>query len=751
VIVRPAFTPSFHVEVFADDNAVLFVSETEKLVLSGRLYCALAERIDGRRRADDLVELLSAEASPAEVYYALTQLEQRGLLAEADGSVPTERAEFWAAMGTPATAAESRVAETRVGLATFGNLAPLRPAEELARLGLRISGGGDFWIVLTDDYLQAGLAEFNTRALATRASWLLAKPIGRILWLGPVFRPGTTGCWECLAHRLRSNRRVEAFLQERRGTAAAALAFRATLPPAASAALGLVATEAARWIGTGGGTPLEGAMITVDLGTLETQKHALVRRPQCPRCGAPVRAAELPPGAPVLQSRPKMFTADGGHRIVPPEETLRRFGHHVSPITGVVSTLVRMPDAEDLDVHLYAAGHNFGRPGRTFTTFRRSLRSSSGGKGVTDAQARAGGMCEAIERWCGLAQGDEPRRRDTYRGLGDAAIHPNACALYSEAQYRTRERWNVRDIPTLLVPRPFDEGRLRDWAPVWSFTHKAWKYLPAAYCYYMEPDAGDAKTADCVADSNGCAAGNTLEEAIAQGFLELVERDSVALWWYNRLRRPAVDLDAFDDPFIRGIQARLRARGRELWVLDLTSDLGVPAFGAISRSVTGSAERIMLGFGAHFDPRLGVLRALTEHNQMYLFVAPLDDGKAGRVPDDPALAEWLPVATVADQPYLLPADGTAVTPDQFRTAQNGDLRDDVLMAQAIVERHGMELLVLDQTRADIGLPVVKVVVPGLRHFWSRFAPGRLYDVPVKMGWTADALTEDRLNPVPMFI
>jgi oxazoline/thiazoline synthase len=29
--------------------------------------------------------------------------------------------------------------------------------------------------------------------------------------------------------------------------------------------------------------------------------------------------------------------------------------------------------------------------------------------------------------------------------------------------------------------------------------------------------------------------------------------------------------------------------------------------------------------------------------------------------------------------------------------------------------------------------VVKVVVPGLRSFWARFAPGRLYDVPVRLG------------------
>jgi ribosomal protein S12 methylthiotransferase accessory factor len=63
----------------------------------------------------------------------------------------------------------------------------------------------------------------------------------------------------------------------------------------------------------------------------------------------------------------------------------------------------------------------------------------------------------------------------------------------------------------------------------------------------------------------------------------------------------------------------------------------------------------------------------------------------------------------------------------------------------------MEMLVLEQTRADIGLPVAKVFVPGLRHFWMRFGPGRLYDVPVALGWRAEQSTPDQLNPIPMFL
>jgi oxazoline/thiazoline synthase len=47
--------------------------------------------------------------------------------------------------------------------------------------------------------------------------------------------------------------------------------------------------------------------------------------------------------------------------------------------------------------------------------------------------------------------------------------------------------------------------------------------------------------------------------------------------------------------------------------------------------------------------------------------------------------------------------------------------------------------------------VVKVIVPGLRHFWARFAPGRLYDAPVRLGRLDRATPYDDLNPIPLFM
>jgi ribosomal protein S12 methylthiotransferase accessory factor len=119
--------------------------------------------------------------------------------------------------------------------------------------------------------------------------------------------------------------------------------------------------------------------------------------------------------------------------------------------------------------------------------------------------------------------------------MGDKAIHPNACMNFSQAQYNNRKKWNVSCSGWFQkVPEPFDEEREIEWTPVWSLTHEEFKYLPTAYCYYGYPKP---EKPDCWADSNGCAAGNTMEEAILQGFMELVERDSIALWWYNRVKQ----------------------------------------------------------------------------------------------------------------------------------------------------------------------------------------------------------------------
>ena len=746
---RPRFKPHLHAES-VEGEGVFLLSEVGLGVLTGRLYRLVAPLIDGRRSVDDIVELARDQVSPQQVYYVLANLEAKGYLVESNDHLAEGEAALWSMQNIDAPTVAARLAGTVVTVSAFGNLAtePLRLA--LQMLHVRVGEAGHLGVVLTDDYLRIGLEAYNRQSLTSGRPWLLVKPVGCQLWVGPLFQPGKTGCWECLADRLRINRQVECYVHLKKGQADPFSVARSYTPATLQIAWNLAAMEIEAWIVRGESPLLEGKIQTFDLLSWKIQTHILVRRPQCPTCGDPEKYLHKSIQPLVLQSRRKIFT-DGGHRVVSPAATLERYGHHVSPITGAVTVLERCDPTNDGVIHVYITGPNYSGGVRSLAHLRSDLRGRNSGKGTTDLQARTSGLCEALERYSAAFRGDEPRRRARLRDLRDDAIHPNACMLFSDRQYDQRDAWNAAESFFSYVPVPFDTEAEIDWTPVWSLTRHSIRYLPTAFCYFSYPFLTGQRY--CVGCSNGCAAGNSPEEAILQGFMELVERDSVALWWYNRISRPSVDLASFDEPYLQQVKAALAARNRNLWVLDVTADLRIPVFVALSQRTDCQPARILLGFGAHLDPRIAVLRAVTELNQVLASFFPVESHERDLDGIKETLTlNWLRTATLDNQPYLLP--DVRVSPrvrSDYRNITTDDLMENVLACQALVERLGLEMLVLDQTRPDIGLPVVKVIVPGLRHFFARFAPGRLYDVPVELGWLRQPLLEEQLNPQPMFL
>jgi len=742
---RPRFKPHLHVEV-VEGAGVFLLSGTQQTVLRGRLYEVVAPCLDGRT-VEEICEALRGQLTAARVFYTLRKLEQRGCLCESEFGLHAAEAALWSVQGLDPEVVSVRLAETKVSLVAFG-VDPSSCRSVIESMHVRLAEQGQLEVVLTDHYLRRELESYNREALRAGRPWLLVKPVGSMIWVGPVFHPGRTGCWECLAQRIRSNYPVLGYLENVRGERGLPSTDCIQTPATLSVAGGMAANAVAAWVAHGGEFPLlEGAIQTFDTTTWSTQTHMVIRQPSCPACGGGMKPSEPARMPLVLESRKKAYTEDGGHRALSPEETLRRYSHLISPICGAVTMLEPyIPPDEDV-MHVYISGTNAARGPRDFMNLRTDLRSSSSGKGTSGVQAKASALCESLERYCGMFHGDEPRRKARFVDLGEAAIHPNACMLFSEKQYEERER--QLDVIYHCVPRRFDPAQELEWTPVWSLTAQTVRYLPTAFCYYDYPRDG---TSDCcVPCSNGNAAGNALEESILQGFLELVERDGVALWWYNRTRMPGVDLDSFNEPYLERLAAFLKARQRDLWVLDLTTDLGIPVFAAISPRVDGEGKHIMFGFGAHLDPRIALLRAVTEMNQMLavLLKAP-PDKPTGDITDPPTL-DWLQNATIADHPYLVPQEGPRRKASSYPESCTDDLKEDVLTCQKRVEQLGLEMLVLDQTRPEIGMPVVKVIVPGLRHFWARFAPGRLYDVPVKLGRIEKPLAEEELNPVLMFL
>jgi len=764
---RIQFNPAYTVESIAPDQ-VFFISERASGWLKDRLYQKLASLIDGDSDSDQiidaiLIELLEEQESdpdnPAffqealntsiKTQYALFQMEKQGYILPEENPLPSDLAIFCHHLNIAPSDVQQRLQSTTVAVKSFSSV----PAEELIALlkslHIQVAETGDITVILANNYLDPRLEEFNQKALQSQSPWMLVKPLGTSIWLGPIFDPQKTGCWDCLAKRLRDNQPVESFVERHKNIPAINPPL-AALTSTQQTALGMAATEVFKWIAQGENQRLTGTLVSYDAIALQTQDHIVVKRPQCPTCGNLPQGLIKQPLPVVLGHRQKNFTEDGGHRFCSPEETLRKYQHHISPITGVVRNLQKL-QTNSLN-HTYVAKHHFMTVFDDIENLRKNLGGRSSGKGKTDAQARASGFCEAIERYSGVFQGDEIREKSSYNKLGDRAIHPNACMNFSEQQYQHRQQWNAECQGWFQkVPEPFDTEREIDWTPVWSLTHQTFKYLPTAYCYYgyspgYQPDSW--------ADSNGCAAGNTIEEAILQAFMELVERDAVALWWYNRLQKPEVDLNSFDDPYFHNLKQYYQSINRELWILDLTTDLNIPTFAAVTRRCDRPVEDIVIGYGTHFDSKIALSRALTEVNQILpnVLFAQADGSTQYPQSPDPLAVEWWKTATIANQPYLIPAENTTskVWADYPQMATD-DLFADVKLCQQIVESKGMEMLVLDQTCPDIGLRVAKVIIPGIRHMWKRLGTGRLYDVPIQLGWLPAPLLEEELNHLPMWM
>lgn len=724
------FAPNFTAYLLPPDSVCLY-SETRKFFLHGELYCALASAIGKNgKTAAALLRELQPRFPADKIEEAIRRLIERHYVVPASKVSRASVSGYWASLGLPPEEAEKNLKACRVRVEAIDVDGARELTAALRNLGATIvTRSPDLTVTLANDYLERRLAEINRDRVSDKTPWLLVQPSGVFPLVGPLFRPGEGACWTCLFDRMIRNREIKGFLE--RGSAQPVVVSPLVRQTVGQSAIQFAAIEIAKAIASGFRTDLRDHIASLDLTGATIAKHYVAKRPQCPTCGSkklqnPRRAPE-----PVeVHAGTRLIMTSGGYRSMSSRATVARNKKHVSPLSGVVTRLERIEADLPMNTNFFAQ-HNFSAPAMSVHQLRSGLNGGSFGKGSTAEQAEASALMEAIERYSGIFQGDEIRmtRRFTDFPAGEALLS-NDVQLYSAAQFESRH------IPppdgTQPVPNPIDPSDRIEWSPVWSLRDKRFKYLPTGLCYFFYRDFHT--------DSNGCAAGNTREEAIVQGFLELVERDAYAIWWYNRLRRSEIDLSRFDDSYIRDIKTQFADYGRKLWVLDVTSDLGVPTYVAIMHWMDGNEENIEFGSGAHFDRRIALLRALTELSQ-FLSIG-LMGGGGGRKPT----LDGVTPLKLENYPFLTPAPRPVASSELGLSVPLDSVREQVEACVEVATRAGHDFMVLDQTRLDVEVPVVRVIVPGLRHFYRRFGPGRLYDVPVKLGLLDRPLPESELTP-----
>jgi YcaO-like protein with predicted kinase domain len=399
-----------------------------------------------------------------------------------------------------------------------------------------------------------------------------------------------------------------------------------------------------------------------------------------------------------VASRPRepKVLRQGTHRSQTLEQSLARV-LRLAPIFGIT----RVANVTGLD--------SVGIP--VVMVSRPNSRSVtvSQGKGVDLASARVSGLMESAELY-----------------HAETITAPLRLATYEELRYR-HAVVDVNELPRTSVSRFHRNLRL-----LWCegrdlFTEETVlvPYEVVHTCFTTPLPDGHG----CfMASSNGLASGNDAMEAISHGICEVVERDAATL---SRFRpepdadRNRLDLASVDDALCREIIRKFESAGLAVAVWDITSDIEIATFAC---SIVPREEGAMwhpsadTGHGCHPDRRVALLRALTEAAQTRLtLIAGLRDDFGREIYEqllDPEVAKTIRQQTVASTPTR-----------RFEDVPHWDgetMEDDVEWELTCLKKVGVSrVIAVDLTKTEFGLPVFRVIVPGLEGVLERgYVPGR---------------------------
>jgi ribosomal protein S12 methylthiotransferase accessory factor YcaO/DNA-binding HxlR family transcriptional regulator len=652
---RPSLASEWTLEK-NDQGQVFAIAESATKVLSGGRISEILTLLDGSRSVREIVSEL-VDVPYRKVVETLEALERDGLIIrEKVSEMGNEESAFWRLTGCdPATVSRNRAgASCSVIVLDGGDSSFIE--QTLAMAGVRTAPDAKFRFVVVRDPIDSRLAAINEECLRLKMEWMLVRPYGRRQWIGPLFFPGRTPCWECLSRWLKLN-----------GWSASAVVAEWQLQKQAT--LVLAATQVARWLLTGHCETVIGRIREIDSRTLTCTDHCLLRSPTC-ECCLPGRVA---------------------------------FDKTVSRITGVTSRLSVMGEWPGLTVYTGATSQITGYSGAGHLYYCRSQDTF----GVAECRADARMLClaEGIERYSARFCGFERVIKATYRDLGHEAVHPDQLTL----DHKSGTNWADKVIA---------------WIPAVSLMSGRTRFVPAGLVYLSYDDE------HFEVDTSGCAAGVSLETATVSGLFELIERDAAAIWWYNRLRRPRVDVASLSSKRISSVLEVAIANHLDIELLDLTTDFEVPVCVAVA---SGNSPGLAMGMAAHLDPEQCAWSALKEMTiGMTRLLAPPDDRQ-----------HWLDGLSVKDFGHLRSKGQITSWISQSQHARP-PLTD--LLERA--NRLELDVLRVELTRPELDVPVVRILAPGLRLRQYRLAPGRLYDVPVKLGWLEYPLSLDQMNPMP---
>jgi ribosomal protein S12 methylthiotransferase accessory factor len=360
-------------------------------------------------------------------------------------------------------------------------------------------------------------------------------------------------------------------------------------------------------------------------------------------------------------------------------------------------------------------------------TLAQQRLGHGGGEDVATATTRAVGELVEIASCC--AWGDEVMTTARRSDLNGLSFGPGELSGFSGEQTANRDVWNTRLAGLDWIPRTADAATPIDWMRAEClFTGQA-IFVPADCVLIGRRSAGDV-AACAVADTNGCAAGQTPEDACLRALFELVERDATGRWWYGQKQALILDQAAFIiDTAIIDCLAR---RKRHLLLLDLTTDIGIPTVAALAMTAMG--ERLGVGFATRDNLQASVHAATTELMQMELRVMAAHFAQS----PDTDLRRWFQEVRFEG---IVPFKENPM--DETPTGAGSDINLDACIER--LKSAGCRVAIMNFTRPEFAVPVVRAISPDLCHWKPRFGRTRLL-AREEIGRLGGDVLMDELNP-----
>ena len=332
-----------------------------------------------------------------------------------------------------------------------------------------------------------------------------------------------------------------------------------------------------------------------------------------------------------------------------------------------------------------------------YTAIRPNSRglTTAQGKGLDDDTARVSALMESVESWH-AERIQLPVRYESYAELSAVAEVADISKLTLATGHRA-----TRDTPLMWVQGEDLFRHTPVYVPYDLITMNTVHPAEHTPTYWISTD--------------GLASGNHPLEATVHALCERIERDAVALWFATTEAPRPVDLSTVADPRCRQLMDMLRAAECEAVAWDMTSDVGVPTYGCYVLERPGRETAGGLGFyhgfASHLDATAALYKAIIEAIQgRVTFISGTRDDLFYEHYEqlrDPALLAgmWEEIAAGAATATRWTGEPSLST-DTFE----GDLR----LLLAALERAGFDrAIAVDLSRPEIGIPVVKVIVPGL--------------------------------------